>query len=130
MQRERERTASGFPMRLATVEVASERMEEVSTPSRVTLVERLRHGIVSLSLKVKLTTTHSQTTGRKSQPLRNYFLSCFNLRRGWKYSLTLQNALYLTFSIFFFGLNIFHILSNLAVLILVLVNMSQSFLIL
>ena len=32
------------------MEVASERMEEVSTPSRDTLVERLRHGIVSLFL--------------------------------------------------------------------------------
>jgi len=32
-------------MIFATVEEASERMEDVSTPSRLTLVERLRHGI-------------------------------------------------------------------------------------
>ncbi|GAU13898.1 hypothetical protein TSUD_262250 [Trifolium subterraneum] len=50
MERERESTASGFPMIVATVEVASDKMEEVSTPSRLTLVERLRHGIVSVSL--------------------------------------------------------------------------------
>jgi hypothetical protein len=49
-ERERERTASGLPMILATVEVASERMEEVSTPSRLTLVEMFRHGIFSLFL--------------------------------------------------------------------------------
>ena len=36
-------------MILATEEVASERMEEVSTPSRLTLVEMLRHGIFSSS---------------------------------------------------------------------------------
>lgn len=52
VEREREHTASGLPIRLATVEVASERMEEVSTPSRGTLVERLRHGIVSLCVCV------------------------------------------------------------------------------
>ena len=46
-QRERERTASGLPMSLATVEVASERIEEVSTPSRPTLVEMFRQGIFS-----------------------------------------------------------------------------------
>lgn len=37
-------------MILATVEVASERMEEVSTPSRLTLVDRFRQGIFALSL--------------------------------------------------------------------------------
>ena len=42
-------TASGLPMSLATEEVASERMEEVSTPSRFTLVERLRQGIFAFS---------------------------------------------------------------------------------
>ena len=38
-------TASGLPISLATVEVASERMEEVSIPSRLTLVEMFRQGI-------------------------------------------------------------------------------------
>jgi hypothetical protein len=37
-------------MSLATVEVASERMEEVSTPSRLTFVEMFRHGIFCLSV--------------------------------------------------------------------------------
>ena len=46
-ERERESTASGLPMSLATVEVASERIEEVSTPSRPTLVEMFRQGIFS-----------------------------------------------------------------------------------
>ena len=46
-QRQRESTASGLPMSLATVEVASERIEEVSTPSRPTLVEMFRQGIFS-----------------------------------------------------------------------------------
>lgn len=40
-----EPTASGLPMSFATVLVASERMAEVSTPSKLALVERLRHGI-------------------------------------------------------------------------------------
>lgn len=40
------RTASGLPMILAMVEVASERTAEVSTPSRFTLAEMFRHGIV------------------------------------------------------------------------------------
>lgn len=41
-------TASGLPMSLATEEVASERIEEVSTPSKFTFVEMLRHGIFPL----------------------------------------------------------------------------------
>lgn len=49
-ERKIEVTASGLPMILATVEVASERMEEVSTPSRLTLVDRFRQGIFALSL--------------------------------------------------------------------------------
>lgn len=36
-------------MSLATVEVASERIEEVSTPSKLTFVDRFRHGISSHS---------------------------------------------------------------------------------
>lgn len=40
------RTASGLPVILATVEVASERIEDVSTPSRFTFVERFKQGIL------------------------------------------------------------------------------------
>jgi hypothetical protein len=39
-------TASGLPMMLATALEASARMAEVSTPSRLTLVDTLRHGIL------------------------------------------------------------------------------------
>lgn len=46
-ERMEELTASGFPTILATVLVASDRMEEVSIPSKLTLVERLRQGIFS-----------------------------------------------------------------------------------
>lgn len=67
------RTASGLPMSLATEEVASERMEEVSTPSRLTLVERLRHGILLHSSSLSLSAT---VNGRKRQ-WRNTQISSF-----------------------------------------------------
>lgn len=41
----REQTASGFPISLAKVLVASESMGDVSTPSKLTFVDRVRHGM-------------------------------------------------------------------------------------
>lgn len=67
-ERKGEHTASGLPMSLATEEVASERMAEVSTPSRLTLVERFRQGIFfcdsSLFYSSATTTTCQNDTER------------------------------------------------------------------
>jgi hypothetical protein len=45
-------TLAGLPISLATSEVASERMEEVSTPSRLTFVEMIKAGIFDLCQKI------------------------------------------------------------------------------
>lgn len=78
-----ENTFSGLPMILATEEVASERMEEVSTPSRLTLVEMLRHGIFFFFLFVCLFHSLSLTRSIPSllfgKAVSDQLYSIFNL---------------------------------------------------
>lgn len=76
------------------MEVASERMEEVSTPSRLTLVERLRHGIVSLTLQLTETTTQLNATGGKSNPCSNDDTRLHSLYIVFKAWMEISSALY------------------------------------
>lgn len=46
MNKEKIHTFSGFPMIEETALVASEKKSEVSTPSRLTFVERLKQGMI------------------------------------------------------------------------------------
>ena len=90
-------TDSGLPTILATTEVASERIEEVSTPSRLTFVERFRHGIVSrpsLSLTASLLHCRSMQLQRTLQVFNHYpwpsFPNSFLLK--WELGLTTENV--------------------------------------